>query len=386
MACPWNSKFLLLLRLLLFFQKLCNTQGRSYGWESAYARTQPVRFEPLEDAEEGASGSRFWANPDHGHHHKYGHPTHFKRTRALPSNTNYISVGKQGNVDFNTVQEAIDAIPENNAVWVEISIRAGVYREKVFIPSNKPFVILQGEGRSTTTIAHRQSASQSGTANSATVTVYSSNFIARGIGFQNDAPLAEPGQVDGQAVAVLLVTDKAAFYSCGFYGGQDTLFDFSGRHYFKECYFEGNIDIISGNGQSVFKNCEIHEIATQAYISGSLTAQKRSSPDENTGFVFINCLITGIGTGQVFLGRAWGPYSRVVYIYTYMDDVILPEGWQDWSNPSRERTVYYGQYQCSGPGSDASQRVKWSHELSDGEAQNFLQLSWIDGQAWLQEV
>lgn len=50
------------------------------------------------------------------------------------------------------------------------------------------------------------------------------------------------------------------------------------------------------------------------------------------------------------------------------------------------RTVYYGQYQCSGPGSDVSQRVEWSHELSDAEAQYFLQLSWIDGQSWLQEV
>lgn len=70
---------------------------------------------------------------------------------------------------------------------------------------------------------------------------------------QNAAPPAAPGQVNGQAVAVLLANDKAAFYGCGFYGGQDTLFDYSGRHYFKDCYFEGNIDIISGNGQSVFK-------------------------------------------------------------------------------------------------------------------------------------
>ena len=256
---------------------------------------------------------------------------------------------------------------------------------------------------------------------------------------QNAAPPAAPGQVNGQAVAVLLANDKAAFYGCGFYGGQDTLFDYSGRHYFKDCYFEGNIDIISGNGQSVFKvqpyihhhssllswilwsftlgtlstpttriidltitgrhvilaaaewqvmvttlkhymayqfqchtqsdglvyllihqqccsclplthaldssidslvatytqSCELHEIATQNYISGSITAQKRSSSAENTGFVFINCMVTG--TGQVFLGRAWGPFSRVVYLYTYMNDIIIPAGWQDWSNPSRER-------------------------------------------------
>ena len=75
---------------------------------------------------------------------------------------------------------------------------------------------------------------------------------------QNAAPPAAPGQVNGQAVAVLLANDKAAFYGCGFYGGQDTLFDYSGRHYFKDCYFEGNIDIISGNGQSVFKVTAIH--------------------------------------------------------------------------------------------------------------------------------
>lgn len=306
--------------------------------------------------------------------------------QTLPSRTNYITVGQQGNTDFSSVQDAVNAVPDNNADWVEISIRAGVYREKIVIPSSKPFLILQGEGRSSTIIAHREAASTSGTADSATVTVWAQSFVAKGIGFQNDAPPAEPGQVDGQAVAVLLAADMAAFYSCGFYGGQDTLFDFAGRHYFKDCYFEGNIDIISGNGQSVFKSCEIHEIATQTYISGSLTAQKRSSSDENTGFVFINCKVTGSGTGQVFLGRAWGPYSRVVFLYTFMDSTIIPAGWADWSNPSRERTVYYGQYQCSGPGSDVSQRVNWSHELSDAEAQYFSQLSWIDGQAWLREA
>lgn len=83
------------------------------------------------------------------------------------------------------------------------------------------------------------------------------------------------------------------------------------------------------------QSCELHEIATQNYISGSITAQKRSSSAENTGFVFINCIISG--TGQVFLGRAWGPFSRVIYLYTYMNDIIIPAGWQDWSNPSRER-------------------------------------------------
>jgi pectinesterase len=44
----------------------------------------------------------------------------------------------------------------------------------------------------------------------------------------------------------------AAFYSCGFYGAQDTLCDDIGRHYFKNCYVEGSIDFIFGNGQSLY--------------------------------------------------------------------------------------------------------------------------------------
>lgn len=70
---------------------------------------------------------------------------------------------------------------------------------------------------------------------------------------QNAAPPANPGAVNGQAVAVLLAADKAAFYGCGMYGGQDTLFDYAGRHYFKDTYISGTIDFIFGNAKSVFK-------------------------------------------------------------------------------------------------------------------------------------
>lgn len=62
-----------------------------------------------------------------------------------------------------------------------------------------------------------------------------------------------PGMEGWQAAAFRVSGDKAYFYGCGFYGAQDTLCDDAGRHYFKDCYIEGSIDFIFGNGRSMYK-------------------------------------------------------------------------------------------------------------------------------------
>lgn len=80
----------------------------------------------------------------------------------------------------------------------------------------------------------------------------------------------------------------------------------------------------------------MHAIADKL---GAVTAQGRSSVLEDTGFSFVKCKVTG--TGVLYLGRAWGPFSRVVFAYTYMDNIILPKGWYNWGDPSREMYVYY---------------------------------------------
>lgn len=79
------------------------------------------------------------------------------------------------------------------------------------------------------------------------------------------------------------------------------------------------------------QNCELKSIAKNA---GSLTAQKREASSMLSGFSFKNCRVTG--SGQVYLGRAWGDHSRVVFSYTYLDNIILPQGWNDWGNQNRD--------------------------------------------------
>ena len=70
---------------------------------------------------------------------------------------------------------------------------------------------------------------------------------------------------------------------------------------------------------------------------GALTAQGRSSLLDDTGFSFVNCKVTG--SGALYLGRAWGPFSRVVFAYTYMDNIIIPKGWYNWGDPNREMYI-----------------------------------------------
>eukprot|EP00253_Pinus_taeda_P026638 PITA_26638 len=246
-------------------------------------------------------------------------------------------------------------------------------REKVNIPADKPFIILGGNDSNTTVITwNDHDGPYNSTALSATVSVDASDFNAQYITFQNSYG---PGD---QAVALRISGDRCAFFGCKFLGYQDTLLDDSGRHYFKECFIEGATDFICGDGQSLYDTCILHAIPEE---TGAITAQRRISPSEASGYAFVNCKVTG--SGLVYLGRAWGPFSRVVFALTYYDDILFPEGWQNWQDSNRNKTVFYGEYQCYGPGANMTGRVPWSHNLTEAEAAPFLNKSFINGDQWL---
>lgn len=285
---------------------------------------------------------------------------------------------------FVSVQKAIDYVSDGNHCRVVISVSRGIYREKVKIPATKPYISLVGHSSRKTIIEWDDTADTIGsdgkplgTYGSATVAVNSPYFIAKNIAFRNKAPPPPPGAQGKQAVALRISADMAAFTRCKFIGSQDTLYDHTGRHYFKNCHIQGSIDFIFGNGLSLYYGCRIHA-KTDNY--GSLTAQKRESMLEATGFSFVKCNVTG--SGVLYLGRAWGTFSRVVFAYTYMDKIITPKGWMDWGDRRRQMTVFYGQFKCSGPGAKGG-RVSWSRELTEEEAEPFLSLSFIDGDNWL---
>ncbi|KAE9613994.1 hypothetical protein Lal_00016474 [Lupinus albus] len=309
------------------------------------------------------------------------------KNKLFPSLTLQVSKNPSKG-DFSSIQAAIDSLPFINLVRVVIKVHAGVYTEKVNIPPLKSFITIQGSGADKTIVQWGDTAQTPGprgqplgTYGSATFAVNSPYFIAKNITFKNTTPVPAPGAVGKQAVALRISADTAVFHGCKFLGAQDTLYDHLGRHYYKDCYIEGSVDFIFGNALSLFEGCHVHAIAQN---TGALTAQGRGSLLEDTGFSFVHCKVTG--SGALYLGRAWGPFSRVVFAYTYMDNIIIPKGWYNWGDPNREMTVFYGQYKCTGPGAKFAGRVSWSRELTDEEAKPFISINYIDGSEWIRDI
>ncbi|KAK6930560.1 Pectinesterase, catalytic [Dillenia turbinata] len=293
-----------------------------------------------------------------------------------------IMVDKARSGQFSTIQSAIDSIPSENTKWVIVKVKAGIYWEKVVIPQNKPFIVLQGEGMFKTKIVCDD---HDNLLQSATFRVLANDFVAANIGFMNsyshDAIAKNPSI---QAAAALINGDRAAFYNCSFYGLQDTLWDNQGRHYFKGCYIEGAVDFICGNAQSIYKKCQISVIDKELGPKriGYITAQRRSSATDGTAFVFEECKVKG--NGKAFLGRAWGPYSAVLYYKSYLSDLVVPAGWDAWSARGHENNTMYAEHNNYGPGSDTSNRVPWMRKLDNNTLKRYTDLSFINSDRWIQ--
>ncbi|XP_050269494.1 probable pectinesterase 53 [Quercus robur] len=368
--------FILLLLLLNLSQTLCHTKGirpRNSAGKRLSKNVTQTQF----SEQQFMKWVKFVGRLKH---------SVFKtaKNKLFPSYTLTVTK-KPGAGDFTSIQDAIDSLPFINLVRVIIKVHAGVYTEKVNIPPLKSFITIEGAGADKTIVQWGDTAQTPGprgkpmgTYASATFAVNSPYFIAKNITFKNTTPVPKPGAIGKQAVAFRISADTATFLGCRFLGAQDTLYDHLGRHYYKNCYIEGSVDFIFGNALSLFEGCHVHAVAQNM---GALTAQGRSSLLDDTGFSFVNCKVTG--SGALYLGRAWGPFSRVVFAYTYMDNIIIPKGWYNWGDPNREMTVFYGQYKCTGPGARFAGRVSWSRELTDEEAKPFLSLTFIDGSEWI---
>lgn len=218
--------------------------------------------------------------------------------------------------------------------------------------------------------------------------VVGSNFLARDITFENTA-----GPSKHQAVALRVGSDFSAFYRCDMLAYQDTLYVHSLRQYFTECLVAGTVDFIFGNAAVAFQNCDLHARRPNSGQKNMFTAQGRTDPNQNTGIVIQKCrigatsdLLPVISSFPSYLGRPWKEYSRTVVMQTAISNVISPAGWHEWTGNFALNTLFYAEYQNTGPGAGTSQRVNWKgfRDLtSPTQAQPFTVGSFIQGSGWL---
>ena len=281
-----------------------------------------------------------------------------------------ITVAKDGSGTYQTVQAALDAVPEGNDKPFIIYIKKGMYKEVVVVDARKNFITLIGEDKDKTILSFDNHAGtrlpNGDTLNTwtcASFFVYGNDFHAENLTFENTA-----GFTAGQAVGLRIEGNRVSLKNCRVIGNQDILF-LSGsgvKHFFKDCYIEGTTDFIFGAATAVFQTCHIHS-KKNSHVTAAST--NNIIP---FGFVFFDCKLTSDSNiNKVSLGRPWSPAASVTYINCWMDKHIIPEGWNNWKNPANEATARYAEYNSSGPGANKEARVKWSKQLTDEEVKQY---------------
>jgi pectinesterase len=289
-------------------------------------------------------------------------------------------VSADGSGTHATVQEAIDAAPDNSEKPFTILIKPGKYQGQSIVPANKRNLHFIGEELENTILTYDLNVYET---NSTTdwrfkgtgVIVLGDDFRAENLTIENTS-----GD-HGQALALRVDGDRAIFNGCRILGWQDTLMVNRGRDYFTNCYIAGRVDFIYGSATAVFERCEIH-----SKDGGHVTAASTPA-DYPFGFVFFNCRLTGDPTPWVNptntspakpglppmadLGRPWRPFASVTYLNCEMGEHIKPAGWNNWGKPENEKTARYAEYKSHGPGANPEQRFSWSKQLTEQEAQAF---------------
>ncbi|KAK0583501.1 hypothetical protein LWI29_037578 [Acer saccharum] len=300
-----------------------------------------------------------------------------------------IVVAQDGSGNFKMINEAVTAASTRSGTGrYVIYIKAGTYNENVEVGTKLTNIMFVGDGIGKTVVTGSRSVGGGSTTfKSATVAVVGDGFIARDMTFRNTA-----GPQNHQAVALRSGSDLSVFYKCSFEGYQDTLYVHSERQFYRECDIYGTVDFIFGNAAVVLQNCNIYP-RKPPNQTNTLTAQGRTDANQNTGIIIHDCRVTAASdlkpvqsSVKTYLGRPWKEYSRTVFMTTFLDSLINPAGWMEWSGNFALNTLYYAEYANTGPGSSTANRVKWGGYrvlTSAADANKFTVGNFLAGSSWL---
>lgn len=328
-------------------------------------------------------------------------------------------IARDGSGDFSSIREALYhlsradkeqaasvSIQDSAAmpvVPVTLQIHSGVYPEQLTI--DRPFLTLIGDGPEDTILTGALYArmpsddiGKLGTFRTYSCRIAAHDVTLKGLTLENSAGR---GPDVGQALALYADGDRLVFENCRFLGNQDTLFTaplppkeiepngfvgpgqfaprINGRHYYKNCYLEGDIDFVFGGATAYFEECEFFSKDIGRAVNSYVTAASTPA-GQSYGYVMDRCRFTGsCPPHSAYLGRPWREFAQTVLLNCEIGAHICEEGWHDWDKPYAHDTVLYAEFGSTGPSSAPEKRPDWVRILTFSEAEAYSRQSVLSG-------
>lgn len=276
-----------------------------------------------------------------------------------------------GSGDFNTVQGALDFIPDYNPKHVTVFIKNGVYEEIVYF-RNKTNITIVGEDRDKVIVKYGNKETLNPHPANISVNEVVGTFPSRRAAFTVDnskrihlVNMTIRTTVFGQAEGLLVSGSENIICNVTIGGSGDALQTNGSAYYFKS-RVEGAGDIILGRGPAFFQDCEI--------ISSGGPYMWIRNTDANHGNVFVNTKFQTNGTRETELARAPTnggksyPYCEAVLINCQLAGVS-PVGWGAIGGDAAN--VHFWEFNSTnlndGKPVDVSKRHPSSRQLSMGK-------------------
>lgn len=292
----------------------------------------------------------------------------FSTKKSAPSlKKDKITVSADGSGDFNSVQGALDFIPERSSEWKTLFIRNGDYEEIVYF-RNKQNLRIQGEDQEKVLVHYANNEVFNPHPTNWSTNELPGTFPSRRAAFAADhcnnlrfENLTIQTTCYGQAEGLLLNGERIFLKNVTVIGSGDAL-QTNGTAYYEDCKVIGGGDMILGRGAAFFNNCSFTSDGPFMWIRNTAA---------NHGNVFVNCSFVKRGNGETELARApinggkAYPNCEAVLLNCKLDG-ISPIGWGPVGGDATN--VHYWEYNSSnlsdGKPIDTSKRHPASKQLT----------------------
>lgn len=291
------------------------------------------------------------------------------KPRGPRQDAQQVTVSQDGSGDFDTVQGALDFVPDRPAGRVTIFVKNGDYEEIVYF-RNKRGVTIAGEDRDKVRVHYANNEVFNPHPKGVGTNELPGTFPSRRAAFMADhvedialLNMTIATDLEGQAEGLLLNGERNIVKDVTVIGSGDAL-QANGSNWFGDFRLVGGGDTILGRGANFFQQCAIESRGPYMWVRNT---------QANHGNVFVDCSFTtrkdGNTSGETVLARLPDnkgrnyPYAEAVLIDATLSG-ISPEAWGPLDGDTSHVTfMELGSRGPDGKAVDTSRRHPASRQL-----------------------